>query len=152
MGRPDDGWPGIKDRQVPLLDAQTYISGLLNSQGTKVRLTFRDELQQVWVGSAQHTQKLAYGSIQKIEAQTIEGAEEYSILRLQLGAAGERERRGGVVGARRRRQFYWKRRVLTTSRLPLSPAASSNYWLYFVPSQSVSGIKLRIRGVASLLE
>ncbi len=36
-GRPDDGWAGIQGRQVPLRDDQTYIPGLLNSQGTKVR-------------------------------------------------------------------------------------------------------------------
>ncbi|GAB4814207.1 hypothetical protein N2152v2_001253 [Parachlorella kessleri] len=115
-GRPDDGWPGIKDKQVPLRDDQTYIPGLLNSQGTKVRLTFKNEIGQVWVGSAASTQKVPLGTIHKIEAQAIKGQEEFSIVRLQLGASG-----------------------------------SSNLWLYYVPSQSVSGIKLRILGVSALL-
>jgi len=116
-GRPDDGWAGIKDRQIPLRDDQTYIPGLLNSQGTLVRLTFRQDLQQLWIGSAVSTQKIFYQSVHKIEAQPIVGQEEYSIMRLQVGAA-----------------------------------ASSNYWLYFVPSQSVASVKVRVRGVASLLE
>ncbi|KAL4457255.1 hypothetical protein ABPG75_012120 [Micractinium tetrahymenae] len=115
-GRPDDGWPGVKDRQVPLRDDQTYIPGLLNSQGTKVRLTFKPELQQLWVGSAVSTQKVMYSSITKIESQPIKGQEEYSIVRMQVGSAG-----------------------------------TSNLWLYFVPSQAVSGIKLRILGVGALL-
>lgn len=115
-GRPDDGWPGIKDRQVPLRDDQTYIPGLLNSQGTKVRLTFKAEVQQLWVGSATSTQKVPYNTIGKIESQAIKGQEEYSIVRLQIGASG-----------------------------------SSNLWLYYVPSQSVSGIKLRVLGVGALI-
>lgn len=115
-GRPDDGWPGISGRQVPLRDDQTYIPGLLNSQGTKVRLTFKPELQQLWVGSAVYTQKVMYATITKIESQPIKGQEEYSIMRLQVGSAG-----------------------------------TSNLWLYFVPSQAVSGIKLRILGVGALL-
>lgn len=115
-GRPDDGWPGIKDRQVPLREDQTYIPGLLNSQGTKVRLTFKPELQQIWVGSAVSTQKIMMQSVSKIESQLIKGQEEHSILRLQVGAS-----------------------------------ATSNLWLYFVPSQAVSGIKMRIMGVGALL-
>lgn len=92
-GPPDDAWPGIEGRQVPLRDDQNYIPGLLNSQGVKVRFTFKDEQQQVWIGAATHTQKVPYSSITKIEAQGIEGNEKYSILRVQLGAAGEINKR-----------------------------------------------------------
>ncbi|KAI3425695.1 hypothetical protein D9Q98_007672 [Chlorella vulgaris] len=116
QGRPEDGWPGIKDKQVPLRDDQLYIPGLLNGQGTKVRLTFKPELQQLWVGSAASTQKVPCNSIAKMESQVIKGQEEYSILRIQLGAA-----------------------------------STSNLFLYFVPSQAVSGIKLRVLGVQALI-
>ena len=88
---PEDGWPGIEGRQVPLRDDQNFIPGLLNSQGVKLRFTFKDDLQQVWLGAATHTQKVPYGSISKIEAEPIVGNEKYSIVRVQLGAAGERE-------------------------------------------------------------
>ena len=37
-GVPEDALPGIAGRQVPLADEVTMIPGLLNSQGTKVRL------------------------------------------------------------------------------------------------------------------
>eukprot|EP00877_Chromochloris_zofingiensis_P006326 jgi/Chrzof1/1947/Cz10g27140.t1 len=115
-GRPEDGLPGIKDRQVPLQEHQNMIPGLLNSQGSKVRLTFRPELQQLWVGSATSTQKVPYGSISKIESYPIEGEEEYSILALHLGSGG-----------------------------------TSKYWLYYVPSQYVAAIKVRIIGVMALI-
>ncbi|PSC73943.1 Ubiquitin domain-containing UBFD1 isoform A [Micractinium conductrix] len=115
-GRPDDGWPGIKERQVPLRDDQTYIPGLLNSQGTKVRLTFKPELQQLWVGSVKSTQKVPYHTVTKMESQLIKGQEEYSILRVKVGAS-----------------------------------AHSSLWLYYVPSQAVSGIKLRVLGVGALI-
>lgn len=82
-----------------------------------MRLTFRPEIGQIWIGSAAHTQKIPYSSIAKIEAQTIQDQPEYSILRVQLGSS-----------------------------------ATSNYWLYYVPSQSVASLKTRILGVASLLE
>ncbi|KAG7669068.1 hypothetical protein Ndes2526B_g00786 [Nannochloris sp. 'desiccata'] len=116
-GVPEDAWPGLEGRQVSLRDDQTYIPGLYNSQGVKVRFTFKSELEQVWIGSPSHTQKVPYSTISKIEAQVIEGNEKYSILRLMLGAS-----------------------------------AANSYWLYFVPSQYVAAIKMRILGVASLLE
>jgi hypothetical protein len=116
-GIPEDAWPGLEGKQVSLRDDQVYIPGLYNSQGVKVRFTFKDEIQQIWIGSPSHTQKVTFASISKIEAQGIEGNEKYSIVRLQLGAS-----------------------------------ASNSYWLYFVPSQYVAAIKMRILGVASLLE
>eukprot|EP00887_Chlorella_sp_A99_P002923 scaffold24.g2923.t1 len=121
-GRPDDGWAGVKDRQASgrawlcqrrprqAVGARTLL------QGTRVRLTFKPELQQIWVGSAQSTQKIYYGSISKIEAQPIKGDEGYSIVCMQLGSA-----------------------------------ATSRLWIYYVPSQAVSGIKLRILGLEALL-
>jgi hypothetical protein len=116
-GVPEDAWPGIEGRQISLRDDQTYIPGLFNSRAVKVRFTFKDELEQVWIGSPSHTQKVPYSTVSKIEAQSIEGNGKYSILRIQLGAS-----------------------------------ASNSYWLYFVPSQYVAAIKMRILGVASLLE
>lgn len=37
-GKPEDGMPGIADRQVPLGDHENMIPGLLNGQGSKVYL------------------------------------------------------------------------------------------------------------------
>ncbi|GIL73657.1 hypothetical protein Vretimale_5459 [Volvox reticuliferus] len=115
-GVPDGGLPGIPGRQVPMDDSLTAIPGLLNSQGSKVRMTFKTEMQQLWLGSEATTQKVPFGTISKIESWPIEGNEGYSILALHLGAGG-----------------------------------TSKYWLYYFPSQYVSGLKIRILGVASLL-
>jgi hypothetical protein len=51
-----------------------------------VRLTFRPDLSELWIGSATSTQKVAYGSVRRIEAWPIDGDEAYSILALHLGA------------------------------------------------------------------
>ena len=61
-----------------------------------MRLTFKNEIGQVWVGSAASTQKVPIGSVHKIEAQAIKGQEEFSIVRLQLGASGKPH--GGIEG------------------------------------------------------
>lgn len=115
-GVPEDAMPGIKDKQVPLPDTLNNFNGLYNSQGSKVRLTFKPELQQLWVASTTSTQKIPYSSISKIESWPVEGKEEYSIIALGLGAG-------------------------TTSK----------YWLYYFPSQYVSGIKIRLIGLHALL-
>lgn len=115
-GVPEGALPGIKGKQVNLEDNEQCIPGLLNALGNKVRLTFKPELQQLWIGSAQATQKVSYSMISKIESFCVEGCEEYSIVSLQIG-----------------------------------PSSSTRYWLYYVPSQYVAAIKLRILGVMSLL-
>ncbi|PNH00712.1 Ubiquitin domain-containing protein UBFD1 [Tetrabaena socialis] len=87
-GVPDGALPGIAGRQVPLDDKITAIPALLNSQGSKVRLTFKEELQQLWLGSEASTQKVPYGSISKIESWPVEGNEGYSIVAIHLGVGG----------------------------------------------------------------
>ncbi|KAL6779724.1 hypothetical protein ACKKBG_A13470 [Auxenochlorella protothecoides x Auxenochlorella symbiontica] len=114
-GRPEGGWVGIADRQVPLDDNQAFIPALLTQARVKVRLTFKPELQQVWLGSDHSTQKVPYSSVRGIISQPIPASPGYSILCLSLGSG------------------------------------SSQLWLYWVPSQAVSGIKLRVLGVQSLL-
>ncbi|KXZ53299.1 hypothetical protein GPECTOR_7g1193 [Gonium pectorale] len=115
-GVPDGALPGIAGRQVTMDERMTAIPGMLNSQGSKVRLTFKEELQQLWLGSDTSTQKVPYSTITKIESWPIEGNEAYSIVALHLGVGG-----------------------------------TSKYWLYFFPSQYVSGLKIRILGVQSLI-
>jgi len=116
-GLPEDALPGIKDRQMTLEQSgHKSLPGLLNSQGTKVRLTFRDDLGQLWIGSAVSTQKVPYASVSKIESFPIEDKPEYSILALHLGSGG-----------------------------------SSKYWLYYVPSQYVAAVKVKLIGVIALI-
>lgn len=115
-GVPEEAMPGIAERQVPLPDSLLNFNGLYNSQGSKVRLTFKPESQQLWIASTTTTQKLPYGSIAKIESWPIAEHPGYSVVSLGLGAG-----------------------------------SSSRYWLYFFPSQYVSGIKIRLIGLRALI-
>lgn len=85
-GVPEDAIPGIAGKQVPLAEGVVNINGLLNSSGSKIRLTFKEEMQQLWIGSATSTQKVPYSTISKIESWPIEGKSEYSIVALSLGS------------------------------------------------------------------
>jgi hypothetical protein len=48
-GKPEDVIPGLKNVKEPLPPAP--IAGMCNKSGGKVRLTFKLELDQVWVGT-----------------------------------------------------------------------------------------------------
>lgn len=115
-GAPEGALPGMRGKQIPLGEHEQCIPGLLNALGNKIRLTFKPDIQQLWIGSAQATQKVSYSMISKIESYPIDGKEEYSIMSLQIG-----------------------------------PSSSTRYWLYYVPSQLVAAIKLKILGVMSLM-
>ncbi|RUS32683.1 ubiquitin-related domain-containing protein [Jimgerdemannia flammicorona] len=72
------------DIQLPLPPGKS-IKGMLNSLGQRTRLTFKDDLEQVWIGTAERTQKIAYDSIKAVQSEPIQGDETYYILSLQLG-------------------------------------------------------------------
>lgn len=48
-GKPDDVYPGIKHASEPL--PPSPISGLINKYGAKVRLHFKLESEQLWIGT-----------------------------------------------------------------------------------------------------
>lgn len=48
-GKPDDVLPGYKYRNEPL--PSSPISGMVNKYGAKVRLHFKLDLEQVWIGT-----------------------------------------------------------------------------------------------------
>jgi hypothetical protein len=82
-GAPEDGLAPHAVRQDAL--PATGIPGLLNHRGVKVRLTFKAFEQELWIASAESTQKLAYGSIRGIDAEAVQGKPEFSIVTLKLG-------------------------------------------------------------------
>lgn len=82
-GIPEDAMPGIKNIKEGL--PPVPLSGMLNKHGGKVRLTFKLENDQLWLGTKERTEKLAMGSIKSIVSEPIEGFEQYHILGLQLG-------------------------------------------------------------------
>nr|CAD7430380.1 unnamed protein product [Timema monikensis] len=82
-GIPDDVMPGIKNTKemLPLVP----LSGMLNKSGGKVRLTFKMEQDQVWIGTKERTDKIPMSSIKGVVSEPIEGHEEYHIMGIQLG-------------------------------------------------------------------
>merc|ERR1719315_100211 len=82
-GKPEDVMPGLKNTKESLPGVP--LSGMLNKSGGKVRLTFKMELDQVWLGTKERTEKLPMNSIKAVTSEPIEGQEEYHILALQLG-------------------------------------------------------------------
>jgi len=82
-GKPDDLMMGKKLTQDPL--PHQPISGMLNKHGGKVRLTFKMDASQVWIGTKERTEKVPFSSIKGVFSEKIPDHEEYVILALQLG-------------------------------------------------------------------
>jgi len=66
---------------------QAPISNVYNNIGVKVRLTFKQWAQELWIQSASSTQKLPFSSIRNVTFEPIKGHEEYTIVSLQLGSS-----------------------------------------------------------------
>ncbi|XP_069762141.1 ubiquitin domain-containing protein UBFD1 [Narcine bancroftii] len=82
-GKPEDIMPsirGVKERlpSVPL-------SGMYNKSSGKVRLTFKLEQDQLWIGTKERTEKIPMGSIKNVITEPIEGHEDYHMMAFQLG-------------------------------------------------------------------
>ncbi|XP_076450423.1 ubiquitin domain-containing protein UBFD1-like [Babylonia areolata] len=82
-GKPDDVLPGIKNHREPLPPAP--LSGMYNKSGNKVRLTFKLEADQVWIGTKERTDKIPMNSIKLVVSEPIDGHEDYHLMGLQLG-------------------------------------------------------------------
>lgn len=82
-GIPPDVMPGIKGVKEPL--PPVPLSGMLNKHGGKVRLTFKPEQDQLWLGTKERTEKLAMTTIKGVTSEPIKDHEEYHIMSLQLG-------------------------------------------------------------------
>lgn len=82
-GKPDDVMPGLKNIKETLPGVP--LSGMLNKSGGKVRLTFKLEMDQLWIGTKERTEKVPLNSIKNVVSEAIVGQEEYHIVALQLG-------------------------------------------------------------------
>ncbi|CAL4064460.1 unnamed protein product, partial [Meganyctiphanes norvegica] len=82
-GLPDDVMPGIKNIKESL--PACPLSGMVNKHGGKVRLTFKLELDQVWIGTKERTEKINMNHIRQVVSEPIEGFDQYHIVGLQLG-------------------------------------------------------------------
>uniref|UniRef100_A0A8C5JX49 Ubiquitin domain-containing protein UBFD1 n=1 Tax=Jaculus jaculus TaxID=51337 RepID=A0A8C5JX49_JACJA len=61
------------------------LSGMYNKSGGKVRLTFKLEQDQLWIGTKERTEKLPMASIKNVVSEPIEGHEDYHMMAFQLG-------------------------------------------------------------------
>ena len=75
QGIPSDAMPGILNEHDPL--PPVPICGMQTKQGHAVRLTFKLEADQVWIGTKERTQKVSLGQIRKVVSEPIVGHEEY---------------------------------------------------------------------------
>ncbi|MEE6498116.1 hypothetical protein FKM82_002978 [Ascaphus truei] len=82
-GKPDDVLPSLKGVKERL--PTSPISGMYNKSGGKVRLTFKLEQDQLWIGTKERTEKLPMGSIKNVLSEPIEEHEDYHMLAFQLG-------------------------------------------------------------------
>lgn len=82
-GKPADASPALKGVKAPL--PLEPLSGMLNKSGGKVRLTFKHEADQLWIGTKERTEKVSMTSIRNVISEPIEGHEEYHIMAIQLG-------------------------------------------------------------------
>jgi len=82
-GIPDDAMPGILDAHDPLPPFPLH--GMTSSKGSKVRLTFKLENDELWIGTKERTEKVPIGTIRNVISQPITGYEFYHIIAIQLG-------------------------------------------------------------------
>ncbi|XP_072225078.1 ubiquitin domain-containing protein UBFD1 [Leuresthes tenuis] len=82
-GKPDDILAGIKGAKERL--PTVPLSGMFNKSGGKVRLTFKLEQDQLWIGTKERTEKVPMGSIKNVVSEPIEGHEDYHMIAFQLG-------------------------------------------------------------------
>ncbi|XP_073409666.1 ubiquitin domain-containing protein UBFD1 isoform X1 [Dendrobates tinctorius] len=82
-GKPEDIMPSVKGVQERL--PTTPISGMYNKSGGKVRLTFKLEQDQLWIGTKGKTEKIPMGSIKNVISEPIEDHDDYRMMAFQLG-------------------------------------------------------------------
>ncbi|XP_071571911.1 ubiquitin domain-containing protein UBFD1 isoform X4 [Temnothorax nylanderi] len=82
-GIPEDVMPGILDSKEPL--PEFPLAGMLNKSGGKVRLTFKLEQDQLWIGTKERTDKIPMNSIKGVHSEPIHDHPEYHVMAIQLG-------------------------------------------------------------------
>eukprot|EP00696_Hemimastix_kukwesjijk_P018822 gnl/Hemi2/7852_TR2709_c0_g1_i1.p1 gnl/Hemi2/7852_TR2709_c0_g1~~gnl/Hemi2/7852_TR2709_c0_g1_i1.p1 ORF type:complete len:298 (-),score=72.64 gnl/Hemi2/7852_TR2709_c0_g1_i1:174-1016(-) len=110
-GLPDDALPGIPGLHEPL---PRMIGPLLNKRGEKVRLTFKDATDELWVSTASSTQKIPYVTISSVKSEPIQDREGYHIMVLSLGSTDRSNYFLYYVPA----QYVKAIRTALTSRVP----------------------------------
>ncbi|XP_045135314.1 ubiquitin domain-containing protein UBFD1-like isoform X3 [Portunus trituberculatus] len=145
-GVPEDAMPGIKNTKDVL---PSYpLSGMVNKHGGKVRLTFKLELDQIWIGTKERTEKVNMNHIRHIVSEAIEGFEQYHIMEMTMRPMRLRFSIEKVVDSSRLKNqspniFTDVNKVMG---LQLGPTEASRYWIYWVPAQYVDAIRDTVLG------
>lgn len=82
-GKPPDALTALKNVTCSL--PFEPLTGMYNKKGGKVRLTFKLELDQLWIGTKERTEKINMSSIRNVISEPIADHEDYHIMALQLG-------------------------------------------------------------------
>ncbi|TNN68035.1 Ubiquitin domain-containing protein UBFD1 [Liparis tanakae] len=82
-GKPDDIMASVKGTKERL--PTVPLSGMFNKSGGKVRLTFKLEQDQLWIGTKERTEKVPMGSIKNVVSEPIEDQDGYYMMAFQLG-------------------------------------------------------------------
>jgi len=82
-GVPEDAMPGVKNAKYDL--PPHPLSGMCNKLGGKVRLTFKLESDELWIGTKERTEKIPMNQIRAVVSEPIVGHDEYHIMAIQLG-------------------------------------------------------------------
>ena len=61
------------------------LTGMTNKYGHKVRLTFKFETDEVWIGTKEHTQKLPMTNVKSVISESIDTHPMYHLMGLQVG-------------------------------------------------------------------
>ncbi|CAF3831437.1 unnamed protein product [Adineta steineri] len=85
-GKPENVQVGIRNlnEELPLSIEGLYMS-MLNQSGKKARLTFKLELDELWINTAETTKKIPMTQIRNVVDEPIEGHDGYSIVGFQTG-------------------------------------------------------------------
>ncbi|PNF22590.1 Ubiquitin domain-containing protein UBFD1 [Cryptotermes secundus] len=134
-GVPEDVMPGIKNSKDAL--PPYPLSGMLNKSGGKVRLTFKMEQDQVWIGTKERTDKIPMNTIKGVVSEPIEGHEEYHVMV-----------HWSPHNITHVQQVHWNPHNIphVQQGIQLGPTEASRYWVYWVPAQYVDAIKDAILG------
>jgi hypothetical protein len=84
-GIPENAEKGEKGRQAPLPPGNV-IQNVYNHRGEVARLTFKTDIEQLWIGSKQDTKKIDFKIVRGVSHEPIDSSEGYSIVSLQLGS------------------------------------------------------------------
>eukprot|EP00123_Amoebidium_parasiticum_P021220 comp6364_c0_seq1/m.2157 comp6364_c0_seq1/g.2157 ORF comp6364_c0_seq1/g.2157 comp6364_c0_seq1/m.2157 type:complete len:252 (-) comp6364_c0_seq1:19-774(-) len=82
-GMPDDIMEGHRGKKEPWPPGG--IRGMHTRGGQKVRLSWKPEMDQLWIGTKERTEKIPVASVHGVESEPIKGHDNYHIMAIKLG-------------------------------------------------------------------